>query len=124
MEPSDLNPSDSADREVEAWLRQPAVPLPANEFTQRVLAALPRRLPKVKAPSLTRPSLILIGAVAGTVLAAAQIESLSAVQGDWTAIAVHLEQAAAALADPRALAAMAVAGVSALYALLSPAREP
>ena len=123
MESSDLSSSDSADREIEAWLRQPAAPLPAGEFTQRVLAALPRRLPAVLAPSRARRRLILSGAIAGVVLAGAQVESLSAIHADWRAIAGHLEQTAAALADPRALAVMVVAGVSALYALLSPTRE-
>jgi hypothetical protein len=119
MESTDLISPDPADREIETLLRQQPAPLSPDEFTSRVLAALPTRGREPVEQSYARRIFVLTGAVAGSALVLTQIESLPALRNDWMTFIPRLEQVAAALAAPPAFAALTVASVSALYAFLA-----
>ena len=69
MEPTDLNPLQPDEPQLEAWLRASATlpPLPDDGFTQRVLTALPAT---ARQPSAQRFWFCAGGAVIGVIVAA------------------------------------------------------
>lgn len=119
MEPADLNSSSSPARDdarLEAWLRQPAAPLPDEGFTQRVLVALPPRTAQAAVIATTPPrtNLLRWGAcgLGGSIGIAVAYMS-----GSPVSLSAALQSLGSTVSDSSALASLMVATAAALYAL-------
>lgn len=107
-----MPPPNNDDTLLEARLRRDLPPLPDEGFANRVLAALPPPVRQRRPRS--RLVFVLAGALAGTAWALAAGAGRPGPDLDATATA--LTHALTPLADPMLLLALAVAGLSLVYA--------
>ncbi len=117
MEPSNLNPNPRPDDEQpDAWLRRHAslAPLPDDGFSRRVLTALPppARRPRASA----RLWVILLGAAAGTGLAAFKSFTTASVEFGWSALGPETTATLAQLTDPQLHVALGVTVLALAFA--------
>ena len=121
MEPADLTPSSQPnDDPLEQLLRRPLAPLPDGAFSRDVLAALPPSAPQ-KSTSSLRAVFIAAGAIIGLGVAGAAVMRNGL--GTTTAnialsdLNASLVQVGEALANPTAILALVISGLSVAFAL-------
>ncbi|MEY2880140.1 MAG: hypothetical protein RLZZ15_2520 [Verrucomicrobiota bacterium] len=112
-----MNHSAPDDAQIEILLRKPLAPLSADDFTARVLAALPpaRSMPD---PAPRRMIFVGAGAIAGVAFAGVRLGSWSKVAQEWPTLQAAFAQLAIAFGDQQMLLGLAITSASLLGALL------
>jgi hypothetical protein len=110
MEPADLNLSDDA--RIEACLRRRVESLPDEDFSNRVLAALP---PTRSLSRVSRQIAIGVGTAAGVIVAGLGVMRRPVAPVDLPGIAAELSRAATLMFDPGFCVAVIVTLISLTY---------
>jgi hypothetical protein len=114
MEPPDLNSPSDDDRRLEARLQQAQPELPDHGFSTRVLLALPPR--RSVRLGQERIWVCAIGALTGLLVALSRGVSWSALADGLAQLQATEPKILAMLGDPMILLALAVTGLSLLFA--------